>query len=210
MEIGAIDEADAFGLLMQYPVTATSFHLIGNETERGWEQNDDISTLTPSLVRYGSDTGVADEQLRQRLLEIPLAFLEFETGLSRHTNRANKKRSTSTHTVIAASQGCCSPGAGSKVISFQFAVPNCRRVAPSMTTDVPSSGRLLVLLSSTDAHPFDHSHPGRLSFCVLLSSVQHYSTFRRSTIGLRLHIAIHVLDPRKISESERTSITGNG
>lgn len=119
MEIGAIHEADASGLLMRYPVTATSFHLIGKETERGWEQNDDISTLTPSLVRYGSDTGVADEQLRQRLLEIPLAFLEFETGLSRHTNRANKKRSTSTHTVIAASQGCCSPGAGSFNSRFQ-------------------------------------------------------------------------------------------
>src|ERR1700756_1688470 len=43
------------------------------------------STLMPSLVRYGSDTGIADEQLRKRLLEIPLAFLEFETGLSRHT-----------------------------------------------------------------------------------------------------------------------------
>ena len=39
----------------------------------------------PSLVRYGSDTGIADEQLRKRLLETPLAFLEFETGLSRHT-----------------------------------------------------------------------------------------------------------------------------
>lgn len=46
-------------------------------------------TLMPSLVRYGSDTGMADEQLRRRLLEIPLAFLEFElefeTELSRHT-----------------------------------------------------------------------------------------------------------------------------
>jgi hypothetical protein len=69
----------------QYPVTATSFHLIGKETGRGWEQNDDISTFMPSPVRYGPDTGVADEQLRKRLLEIPLAFLEFETGLSRHT-----------------------------------------------------------------------------------------------------------------------------
>ena len=47
--------------------------------ERGREQSDDVSTLMPSLVRYGSDTGVADEQLRKRLLEIPLAFLEFET-----------------------------------------------------------------------------------------------------------------------------------
>jgi len=63
----------------------TSFHLIGKETERGWEQNDDVSTLVPSLVRYGSDTGIADEQLRKRLLEMPLAFLESETGLSRHT-----------------------------------------------------------------------------------------------------------------------------
>jgi hypothetical protein len=30
-------------------VTATSFHLIGKETERGWEQNDDISTLMHRL-----------------------------------------------------------------------------------------------------------------------------------------------------------------
>ena len=70
---------------MRYPVAATSFHLIGKETKRGWEQNDDISTLMPPCVRYGSDTVIADEQLRKRLLEIPLAFLELETGLSRHT-----------------------------------------------------------------------------------------------------------------------------
>lgn len=82
---GSRCKPDTAGLLKRYPVTATSFHLIGKETERGWEQNDDVSTLMPSLVRYGSDTGIADEQLRKRLLEIPLAFLEFETGLSRHT-----------------------------------------------------------------------------------------------------------------------------
>ena len=46
-------KADSAGLLKRYPVTATGFHLIGKETERGWEQNDDISTLMPSLVRYG-------------------------------------------------------------------------------------------------------------------------------------------------------------
>jgi hypothetical protein len=82
---GSTCRADTAGLLKQYPVNVTSFHLIGKETERGWEQNDDISTLMPSLMRYGSGTGIADEQLRTRLLEIPLAFLEFETGLSRHT-----------------------------------------------------------------------------------------------------------------------------
>jgi len=78
-------KAESAGLLMRYPVTATGFHLIGKETERGWEQNDDISTLVPSLVRYGLNSGIADERLRKRLLEIPLAFLEHETGLSRHT-----------------------------------------------------------------------------------------------------------------------------
>jgi DNA polymerase type B, organellar and viral len=78
-------KADSHGLLKRYPVTACGFHLIGKETERGWEQAEDISTLTPSLVRYGLDSGIADERLRKRLLEIPLAFLEWETGLSRHT-----------------------------------------------------------------------------------------------------------------------------
>jgi hypothetical protein len=78
-------ETDSAGLLKRYPVTATGFHLIGKETERGWEQNDDISTLMPSLVQYGVNSGLADERLRSRLRQIPLAFLEGETGLSRHT-----------------------------------------------------------------------------------------------------------------------------
>jgi hypothetical protein len=82
---GSPCKADSAGLLLRYLVTASGFHVIGKETERGWEQNDDISTLMPPLVRYGSDTGIADEQLRKRLFEIPLAFLESETGLSRHT-----------------------------------------------------------------------------------------------------------------------------
>jgi len=58
--------------------------LIGKETERGWEQDDDVSTLLPSLVRYENHT-VAGEQLRQRLLQSPLDVLERKTGLSRHT-----------------------------------------------------------------------------------------------------------------------------
>jgi hypothetical protein len=77
-------EADSHGLLKRYPVTACGFHLIGKETERGWEQAEDISTLLPSLLRYQNSGGVG-EQLRQRLLQVPLAYLERETGLSRHT-----------------------------------------------------------------------------------------------------------------------------
>jgi hypothetical protein len=33
-------------------VTASGFHLIGKETERGWEQSEDVSTLLMSLMRY--------------------------------------------------------------------------------------------------------------------------------------------------------------
>jgi hypothetical protein len=72
-------------LLKRYPVTVTAFHLIGKETERGWEQSDDISTLMPSLVHYGRNNSAEHERVRQHLLKIPLAFLEQETGLSRHT-----------------------------------------------------------------------------------------------------------------------------
>jgi hypothetical protein len=78
-------KGDSHGLLKRYPVEPCGFHLIGKETERGWEQSDDISTLMPSLVQYGVDSRIADDGLRKRLLEIPLAFLEHETGLSRHT-----------------------------------------------------------------------------------------------------------------------------
>ena len=77
-------KADTAGLLERYPVTASGFHLIGKETERGWEQAEDVSTLLPSLVRY-QISGIAGDQLRERLRQIPLAVLERETGLSRHT-----------------------------------------------------------------------------------------------------------------------------
>ena len=97
---GSRCKPDTEGLLKRYPVTATGFHLIGKETERGWEQTDDISTLMPSLVRYGANSGIADERLRQRLLKIPLAFLERETGLSRHTIlRARRGQSVHTRSV---------------------------------------------------------------------------------------------------------------
>ncbi len=78
-------KADTRGLLKRYPVTASEFHLIGKETERGWEQAEDISTLLPSLVRYQQNKGAAKQALRERLQQISLDTLEKETGLSRHT-----------------------------------------------------------------------------------------------------------------------------
>jgi len=78
-------KADTQGLLGRYPVTATEFHLIGKETERGWEQAEDISTLLPSLNRYERNTGIANESLRQHLQITSLSGLQRKTGLSRHT-----------------------------------------------------------------------------------------------------------------------------
>jgi hypothetical protein len=81
---GTSCKGDTSGLLGRYPVIASGLHLIGKETERGWEQSEDLSTLLPSLIRY-QITNVAGEQLRRRLQRIPLDVLERETGLSRHS-----------------------------------------------------------------------------------------------------------------------------
>jgi hypothetical protein len=76
--------ATSEGLLQRYPITASAFHFIGKETERSWEQADDISTLVPSLVQY--DPGQAgSKRLGRLLIHIPSAALARDTGLSRHT-----------------------------------------------------------------------------------------------------------------------------
>jgi len=61
------------------------FILIGKETERGWEQAEDISTLLPSLKRYERSVGTANPLIRERLQKISLYALQKATGLSRNT-----------------------------------------------------------------------------------------------------------------------------
>jgi hypothetical protein len=82
---GRVSKPDSAGLLQPYPVTASGFHWIGKETERGWEQAEDISTLLPSLTRYGRNVLTANQDLRQRLQKMSLEHLQKETGLSRNT-----------------------------------------------------------------------------------------------------------------------------
>jgi hypothetical protein len=78
-------KAHSHGLLKRYPVTALEFRLIGKETERGWEQADDISTLLPSLVRYREKTAIPSVQVQETLQRCSLDALQNQTGLSRHT-----------------------------------------------------------------------------------------------------------------------------
>jgi hypothetical protein len=82
---GSPCKAEGHGLLKRYPVTASDFHLIGKETERGWEQAEDISTLLPSLRRYERKAGTVNEPVQERLQKMSLNALGRETGLSRHT-----------------------------------------------------------------------------------------------------------------------------
>jgi hypothetical protein len=82
---GTSCKGDTRGLLKRCPVTASGFRLIGKETERGWEQDDDISTLLPSLLHYESTDAAAGTRLQAKLQDIPLDVLQAATGLSRHT-----------------------------------------------------------------------------------------------------------------------------
>jgi hypothetical protein len=82
-------------LLRRYPVEASGFHLIDQETERGWEPGEDISTLSPSLVRFEKNAGTANRAVRQRLQEVSLNTFREETSLRRHTIlRAEGRAST--------------------------------------------------------------------------------------------------------------------
>jgi hypothetical protein len=82
---GGLCEGDTHGLLGRYPVTASEFILIGKETERGWEQVEDISTLLPSLKRYERNAGKAEKSLRDRLQKLSLKALQKASGLSKNT-----------------------------------------------------------------------------------------------------------------------------
>jgi hypothetical protein len=93
-------------LLKRYPVAASGFHFIGKETERGWEDAEDISTLLPSLVRYEQNV-VASEQLRPRLQQISLSRLERLTGLSRHSIlRARRGERVHPRTIQLLTKAC--------------------------------------------------------------------------------------------------------
>jgi hypothetical protein len=107
---GASCKADTAGLLKRYPVTATSFQPIGKETEHGWEQAEDISTLMPSLVRYREKIAIAGSEFQARLQQSSLAVLQGKTGLSRHTilraRRGQKVRAKSLKLLTTASVHC--------------------------------------------------------------------------------------------------------
>jgi hypothetical protein len=85
-------KGDTRGLPKRCSITASGIKLIGKETERGWEQDDDISTLLPSLVRYDKSDGPVRDQLREKLQRISIDALHAKTGLSRNTLLRARRR----------------------------------------------------------------------------------------------------------------------
>jgi hypothetical protein len=69
-------------------------HLIGKETERGWSQAEDISTLLPSLVHYHDKRGEAGKHLQELLKQTSLNALRRKTSLSKHTIRRARNGQT--------------------------------------------------------------------------------------------------------------------
>src|SRR5262249_41250408 len=66
-------------------VTASGIKLIGKETERGWEQDDDISTLLPQLIRYDRSDATLSARLQEKLHDMSIDTGRAKTGLSRNT-----------------------------------------------------------------------------------------------------------------------------
>ncbi len=99
---GSPCKSDTRGLLKRCPVTAASFHFIGKETERSWEQDDDISTLLPSLVRYDTSDATMSTLLQEKLQRISIDTIQRKPGLSRNTIlRARKGQAIRTKSADA-------------------------------------------------------------------------------------------------------------
>ena len=82
---GTACQSDTKGVLRRCAIVATGIRLIVKETDRGWEQAEDISTLLPSLIRYERGAGTVNQLLREQLKKMSLKTLQKQTGLSRHT-----------------------------------------------------------------------------------------------------------------------------
>lgn len=61
---------------------------VAKQTERGWEHAEDMSTLLPSLVRYGDVGSPVGSRLQEKLRNIP-------------PSRPAKRRAESPHTLRA-------------------------------------------------------------------------------------------------------------
>jgi hypothetical protein len=82
------------GLLQRLPVTASTFHWIGKETDRRWDQEDDLSLIDPMLVEYRpneTDQIVTDADLAQQLRQFSIRQFARASGHSPTTIKAARR-----------------------------------------------------------------------------------------------------------------------
>lgn len=74
------------GLLQRCSVVAASRRYVGKETDRRWEQGEDLSLVEFKTVEYeGSKQVVAGDEIKQQILKTGIRKLERETRVSHHT-----------------------------------------------------------------------------------------------------------------------------
>jgi hypothetical protein len=74
------------GLLQRSSVIAASRRYVGKETDRRWEQGEDLSLVEFKAVEYqDSKQVVASDEIKERILKTGIRKVERETGVSHHT-----------------------------------------------------------------------------------------------------------------------------
>jgi hypothetical protein len=74
------------GLLQRSSVVAASRRYVGKETERRWEQGEDLSLVEFKAIEYqGSKKAVANEEIKEQITKIGIRNLERQSRVSHHT-----------------------------------------------------------------------------------------------------------------------------
>ena len=81
---GSPCNADTRGLLQRAHIIAGELRYVGKETDRKWEEGDDISVLEFKTTEYGRSTKViASEEAKNQILEIGINKCARESGFDR-------------------------------------------------------------------------------------------------------------------------------
>ena len=81
---GSPCKADTRGLLARAQVIVGEFRYVGKETDRKWEEGDDISVLEFNTTEYGRSTKViASQEIKDKILEIGINKCARESGFDR-------------------------------------------------------------------------------------------------------------------------------
>ena len=83
---GTLCKCDTRGLLKRSSVVAASRRYVGKETDRRWEQGEDLSLVEFKSFEYQqSKQVIAGEDIKNDILKVGIRRVERDTGVSHHT-----------------------------------------------------------------------------------------------------------------------------